>query len=393
MLSGLIFATDDAHDYPNLLGATLPFGGATLIEFQARLLRAVGVSQLIIVVTRLTPELLGAVSRMTRRGLTADIVRSAAEAEAKLHPLARVLVVADGLVTTDRIMSILSEASGDALLVTGDEDALPGLERVGANAIWAGLAVVEAQRIADVAAKPRDYDFESTLLRVTAQSGAMHLPLPVGEARAGHGIERDSARLRARNDAVVTGYISNRISWVDRYVIGPVARRVLPLLIGRAVPGLAVGVSAAAGMIIGLGLIATGWSVIGLPIVILSIGALEAGSVLSWMRDEQNTAAAQRAAITAGSLAAMVLLGLATSRAEGTGSGLTIAVALAVIAALVERGASERIRKRWWVSPPALPLLLTPFVMLGQPLMGLWAGAIYAGASLALVIEALREKP
>lgn len=393
MLSGLIFATDDAHDHPNLLAATLPFGGATLIEFQARQLRAAGANQLIIVVSRLTPELIGAVGRISRRGMTADIVRSAAEAEAKLHPLARVLVVADGLVTTGRTMALLTETTGDALLVTGDADALPGLERVGANAIWAGLALVEAQRIADVAAKPRDYDFESTLLRVTAQSGAVHVPLPLGEARAGHGIERDSTALRARNDAVVTGYIGNRISWVDRYIIGPVARRVLPVLNGRAVPGLAVGLSAGAGLAIGLGLTAMGWSVIGLPIAILSIGGLEVGSVLSWMRDEQGNATAQRAAIVAGSLAAVVLLGLATSRAEGTGSALTIAVAAAAIAALVERGANDRIRKRWWISPPALPLLLLPFVLLGQPLFGLWAAAIYAGASLAMVVEALREKP
>ena len=101
MLAGLIFATEDAEDRPGALAATLPFGGLTLIEFQARLLVAGGVTQIIVVVARLTPELLGAIARIGRRGASVDVVRGAGEAKEKLHPLARVLVVADGLVTTE----------------------------------------------------------------------------------------------------------------------------------------------------------------------------------------------------------------------------------------------------------------------------------------------------
>ena len=93
MLAGLIFATDDADDRPDALAATLPFGGMTLIEYQARLLIAAGASQIIILVSRLTPELLGAVARIGKRGVTVDAVRHASEAAEKLHPLARVLML------------------------------------------------------------------------------------------------------------------------------------------------------------------------------------------------------------------------------------------------------------------------------------------------------------
>ena len=55
MLSGLLFAIDDADDRPGRLTATLPFAGVTLIEYQARLLIAAGAAQVIIVVARLTP--------------------------------------------------------------------------------------------------------------------------------------------------------------------------------------------------------------------------------------------------------------------------------------------------------------------------------------------------
>ena len=81
MLAGLIFATEDADDRPGVLAATLPFGGLTLVEFQARLLIAAGASQIILVVARMTPELLGAINRIGRRGAAVDAVRTAAEVE------------------------------------------------------------------------------------------------------------------------------------------------------------------------------------------------------------------------------------------------------------------------------------------------------------------------
>lgn len=393
MLAGLIFATDDAHDRPDTLAATLPFGGATLIEFQARLLMTAGAGQLIIVVTRLTPELVGAVNRVKRRGIGVDIVRTATEAEAKLHPLARVLVIADGLITTDPIVALLSGEGRDTLLVTRDADALPGLERVGADAIWAGLARVEAQRIADVAAMPKDYDFESTLLRMTAQAGGDHLPLPLGNARSGHGIERDSTRLRAHSDLVVRAFVTNRIPWVDRYVIAPIAGRVLPWLAGRGVSDLVVVGTGVGFALTGLALMAWGFLGIGLLVVVCATGGMAIGSALSWLRDEQAIARFQRGAAVSSAALAPLLLGLSISTAEGTGTGNFVALALVGVAGLVERGSNARIRKRWWGSPIAYPLLLAPFVIAGFPLTGLCAVTAYATVSLVAVIEALREKP
>lgn len=393
MLAGLIFATADANDRPDQLAATLPFGGGTLLEFQARLLIAAGASQLLVVVARLTPELIGAVNRITRRGLSVDIVRTAVEAEDKLHPLARVLVVADGLVTAEPVIELMSGEGGDTLLVTTDDNALPGLERVGVNAIWAGLARVEVQRIADVAAMPRDYDFQSTLLRVVAQSGAAQLALPIGAVRAGHGVERDAARLRDRNDAVLVGHVSNRISWVERLVVAPVVRRVLPLIMARQISSALVGGASAGLMIGGLGLVGWGWPVAGWPLLLLAKLGLSSGAVLAWMRDDQQSARLQRAAIAGGSAAAVLLLGASIARAEGTATALVIAAALIVSAGLVERGTSDRIRRGWWSKPIAHPVILFPFVLIGLPLAGLALALAYATLSLAAVIEALREKP
>ncbi len=132
MLSGLLFAIDDADDRPGRLTATLPFAGVTLIEYQARLLMAAGAAQIIIVVARLTPELLGAIARIAQRGVVVDTVRSAVEAAEKLHPLSRLVVLADGLITTeDTIAMVLRDTGHDALIVLPEAAAEPG---------WSGWA-------------------------------------------------------------------------------------------------------------------------------------------------------------------------------------------------------------------------------------------------------------
>lgn len=393
MLAGLLFAIDDADDRPDTLVATLPFGGSTLLEFQARLLIAAGISQIAVVVARLTPELIGAINRIGRRGIAVDAVRSATEAVAKLHPLASVLVLADGLVTTgDIVASMVDEQTGeggDLLLVTSDADALPGLERVGRDAIWAGLARVQPVRLAEVAVLPKEYDFQSTLLRVCAQGGATHLALPTSRSRAGHGIEHDSSRLRRRNDAVLAAYVSNRVSWVERWLIAPVARAAMPWLVGRSVSGTTLAGGAGAVMLGGLALIGWGWSGAGLALVFAAIVTLSIGAALAWLRDEAGLARVQQGLIAGGAALAALLLGLA----GGVGSAsLIAALALVVLGGLAERAASERIRQRWWARASAYPLLMLPFAAAGQPLAGLLVAAGYAGLTLGAAIEALREK-
>jgi hypothetical protein len=391
MLAGLIFATEDAHDRPDVLAATLPFGGGTLVEFQARLLIAAGAGHLLVVVERLTPELLGAINRIARRGVPVDTVRSAAEASAKLHPLARMLVVADGLVTTDAVLALMSGDGDDALLVTSDAHALPGLERVGANAIWAGVARISAARLTEVADLPKEYDFASTLLRVTAQAGASHVLLPDDAVAAGHGVEHDSRKLADRNEAVVAAYVSGHAAWIDRYVQAPAARRILPLLIARGVSGLAVGV--AAGGILAIGLILSGWRYtgVGIALVILANVTLLTGSILSWMRDDNDHARIQSCGVAAGSAVAMLLLGRGISAASGTETALTLAIALVVAVGLAERAVIGRPRRSWWGSPAAYPVLLLPFVWAGHGVIGLGMAAVYAAFSLGGAIESLRR--
>ena len=386
MLAGLIFATEDADDRAGVLAATLPFGGLTLIEFQARLLAAAGATQIVLVVARMTPELLGAISRIGRRGVAVDAVRTAVEAVDKLHPLARVLVVGDGVVTTGDVVQSLAIAPQDTLLVTDQGDAR--YERVGAQAAWAGLAVLDGKRVGEVAAMPRDYDFQSTLLRVAAQAGADQVRLDLHMA-PGHSIERSAQALARRGNGTVAGLVAKPMRWADRFLLHPLIGVALPLLMARAVPTVGVLAGAVAVALAGAGTIFFGHPAIGMAIACVAVAVASISAALAWVRDEAQLARVADYATPAIAAVAALLIGYGSDRPAGP----ILATGLIVAGSLLERAAPSAHQRLLWASPAAYPLILLPLLIAGEPLVALAAAALYAAASLAAAIEAFREKP
>lgn len=393
MLAGLLFAIHDADDRPDRLAATLPFSGVTLIEYQARLLIAAGVTQIVVVVARLTPELLGAINRIHRKGVAVDTVRSAAEVSEKLHPLARVLMLGDGLVTTESIVVAMANEGGDALLVVPEDDAGPGFERVGGQMAWAGVARLDAARVAEVAALPNDYDLQSSLLRIAVQARAVHILLPTDAMRSGHGIERQARTLEERGRAVLASIVSGRSGWFDRFVLAPIARAALPWLVDRGVPGTSVGAGGLALGVAGLGAIGFGWGAAGLVLGAVGCVALALGAVLSGLRDEEPVARAQTHAI--GAICALSILTFAffLSGYRGDNTALATATGVVALAALVERAATMRDRPLWWGTPVGYLLITALFAVFGVPLLGLGLCAVYATATLTAAVERLRQQP
>ncbi|MBZ6380302.1 glycosyltransferase family protein [Sphingomonas sanguinis] len=393
MLSGLLFAIDDADDRPGRLTATLPFAGVTLIEYQARLLMAAGAAQIIIVVARLTPELLGAIARIAQRGVVVDTVRSAVEAAEKLHPLSRLVVLADGLITTeDTIAMVLRDTGHDALIVLPEAAAEPGLERVGGHMAWAGVARIDPRRVAEVAALPRDYDLQSTLLRMAAQARATHIPLPADAEKAGHGIVQRAETLDARGRAVVARLVSGRRSWFDRYILAPVARLALPRLVERAVPAHVAGGAGAGLGALGLVLILFGFPALGLFAAIAGTLGLGLGETLAGLRDEQGAARAQSAAIAGLAALAIAALGWQQYRMGGDEVAPVLALMLVILGSLAERAGLYRFRRRWWASPPAYLMVLWPMTLLGAGVWGLALASVYAIVTLTSAIETLRSQ-
>ena len=390
MIAGLIFATEAAEDRGEALAATSPFGGMTLIEYQARLLIGCGAGQLMIAVARVTPALLAAVNRIARRGVAVDVVRSAEEAAAKAHPLASIVVVADSLVTTDQAMRAIAFAQPDTLMVTAEAASPAAVERVDAGHVWAGLAALSATRLKEIAGMPREYDFQSTLLRVVVAGGAAQIQLPPAAKRAGHGVERNAGALASRGNAVLAALANGRTDWPDRFFFTPISRFALPKLAARGLPHWAA--PAAAGVLTLAGLAAAwfGSAGAGVLLSILGIASLSTGSLLSWLRGDDRRALAQEAAIALIAAITVLATGVAASIEDATLTPVVLA-AVAVAAA----GMGERSGARagwWWGSPAGYPLILAPFALAGLSWAGLAVTAVYAMVTLGAVVETFRAK-
>ena len=389
MLAGLIFAVEEASDRPNTLVATLPFGGMTLLEYQVRLLAGAGAGKVLVAVGKMTPALLAAVNRATKRHPMVEIVRSAEEASEKFADESRVLVMADGLVTTDPVIDRMAAEGAEALLVTDDASSPAAIERIDMRDSWAGMARISVAQLAQIAQMPEDYDFQSALLRVAAQSGAEHVPMTAGWLKSGHAVESSAAGLAARNTGVLAALTERRVDWADRWIFTRIARAVLPELVARAAPGWAVMLAAAVVSALSLAAIAKEWQAAGTAGALVAAATLATGSALAALRGEGKRGRVLEAAIFA-LFAAVILLSawvLWTQSASDT--PLALALAGVGLQLLVERVPAPH--RRWWASPSAHLLLLTPFAAAGMVEYGLIAIAAYAFVTLAAAIEAARK--
>ena len=390
MLAGLIFAIEEADDRPGTLAATLPFGGMTLLEYQVRLLTGAGVAHILVAVGRVTPALLTAVNRAVRRDVKVEIVRSAEEASEKVEPDVRVLVLADGLITSDAVIDRMVGEGAEALLVTDDANSPSAIERLDMRDSWAGIARVTGTQLGEIAQMPADYDFQSALLRVAVQAGAEHILLNPAWARSGHVVVLDAQALASRGGTILAALTERRAGWADRWIFTRLARLALPELTGRGVPGWTLTVGGGVFALSSLLAIGFGWEGLGMVASLVATAILAVGGAMAALAGD-----ARRATVV--ELAVTILFGLATL-SVGVGERMVAKswtpVVLALVAvgcqALVERVPSRH--RRWWSSPAAHLLLLTPFALTGYASAGLTVIALYAFATLAAAVEGSREK-
>lgn len=390
MLAGLIFAVEEASDRPGTLVASLPFGGMTLLEYQIRLLVGAGAEKVLIAVGKMTPQLLTAVNRATKKHPMIEVVRSAEEAAEKFPSDARVLVMADGLVTTDPVMDRMAAEGGEALLVTDDAESPAAIERLDMRDSWAGIARISVSQLGQIAQMPEDYDFQSALLRVASQSSAEHVPITAGWLKGGHSVERSAEGLAARNTGLLAVLTERRVDWADRWVFTRVARAVLPELVGRNVGGWVLMVAAGVVSLLSLMAVGLSWEGFGLVGALIVAATLATGSAMAALRGEELRGRALEWAILALFGAVALLLGWVEHAKLFSWTPMVFAAFGLGAQVLIERVQVRH--KRWWASPSAHLLLLTPFALTGFAEYGLAVVAVYAFATLAAAIEATREK-
>ncbi len=147
---GLLFPPSEA-------ASALIVGGIGILERQARQLRRAGVSEILIV----DPVPLQPVPAGVAMAKAADLAR--------IDITARVIVVAAGLIVDERAIAAVLRAEILALLV--QDATLPGaagIERLDALSFAAGVMLLPAAMVRDVASALGEWDLASTLNRAVA---------------------------------------------------------------------------------------------------------------------------------------------------------------------------------------------------------------------------------
>lgn len=316
-LAALIFAAQTVDDGSDMLRASLPLAGATLLEHQVRRAVRAGAGHIVVLVERLPVALIGAVDRLRRGGTRVDIARSVSDAAGRIHPDETVLIVADGCIAGADIFNRLVASPAPALMTLPDLPGLEDFERIGAQLRWAGLGLIDGSRLQATAARLGEWDFELTLLRQALEDDGTVLPAlgSSSEPAAERPIfARRASDLALLEQRIIDGSAGFREGWPARYVF-PLIERIgfARLARGPADPWW-LGVGAILLTVLSIPLAATGWFGSALVLLVLSgplasIARRLADVRMTRLRHEQRLSHARFAAASAALAALGIRLG------------------------------------------------------------------------------------
>jgi hypothetical protein len=382
-LAALIAAYHEADEPPGTLRATLPLAGRTVVERQARLAAASGADPIVVLVERVPASLLAAIDRVRAEGISVAIARNAGEAAEAVAPGDRLLLIADGLVADESHVARLTGAGGAALLTVPDRGEDGRYERIDAESLWAGLALVEGSMLRRTAEMLGDWDLQSTLLRHAVQSGARQLALH-GEGADDSLTIAESADDLAEAEAVIVASASApRGSWISRYLLAPVEHQITRLVMPSDLTPSWLYIGAVVLVALGGLLFAKGWLGAGLFLLLLSTPLDGAAERLSVLRME-GRAPPEWWSYTHPLAAGLALAALGWHLSDVRGWGCLALVAAAAAFSLALRFESEGRSvpgEVWLAEPKGMMWLMLPFAIADAWTSALTVLALYAAGS------------
>lgn len=257
-LAALIAAYHESGE-AGVLRATLPLAGRTVIERQARLAVAAGVTRIILFVERMPPDLSAAIDRLRAARLPIHVARSAEEAAEAIDPSDRLLLVGDGAIAEAAQLTRLADTEGYAVLTVPDGAYGELYERIDASSRWAGLAAMDGEMLRKTIAMLRDWDLQSTLLRRTLQADATHVaadgPVAILDGWGDLATLERAIISAAAASGASGGWAGRMLAPIERvFTLSLLGSRVGPALLGAA----SVFLTAAGGLFIFYGWFLTG---------------------------------------------------------------------------------------------------------------------------------------
>lgn len=224
-LIGLIFA-------PAADVAALPVAGLTLVQRQARLLRRAGCSPVLLVGAEPLTPVPDEAEAVSVAGLPDRLA---------MFGTSPVLAISPGLILDERGIRELAAQPGPAMLVSdGRLVPPPGVERLDASTLCAGLMKLPARQLADLARDIGDWDLGSTLIRIlAADAGVMRVFLETLDSYApdrrrdvpllwARPLDADTARVTG--EAILAQAQKGCLDWPARVLHPPVENALVRLL-------------------------------------------------------------------------------------------------------------------------------------------------------------------
>jgi hypothetical protein len=405
-LAALIFASQTIDDGSEVLRASLPLAGATLLEHQVRRAVRAGASHIVVLVERLPAALIGAVDRLRKGGTRVDIARSVADAADRIHPDETVMVVADGCIAGADVFNRLVASPAPALMTLPDLPGIEDFERIGAQHRWAGLALIDGARLQATAARLGEWDFELTLLRQALADDGVLLPAlgSSGETLPSDHpiIARHASDLAMLEQRIIAGSAGFRDGWPARYIFPLIERIGFTRLSRGPADPLWLGLGAILLAVIAIPLASAGWSgpALGLLVAsgpLASIARRLADVRMTRLRHEHRLSNARLAAASA----ALVALGIRLGDDGQWGWALLAVLTVGVMIALAsEWRTAHRLDNRtdmpFMATGDGLIWLFLPFALGGSWRAGMMIAALYTVTSFVvaqrLVHDAIAAK-
>lgn len=380
-LAALVAAFDVEAGSPR---AVLPLAGVTLVEHQIRRLAIAGAERPILLVEQMTPSLAAPLARLRADGIAVKVATSISAAADLLAAEPRVLILGDACLPDRALIDRVATAGIPSIAVVPDTPEHVAFERIDAEHRWAGIALLDGRRIAEVAQMVGDWDPISTMLRSAVQESAIRIEagrdVPV--------LAGSPDMLRAAEARLIAASREASRGWSDRFLEAPIAEALLPQLFARSIqPSLPAALSALLA-IIGGAVALGGYRWLALIPVLLAGPLARMGQRLSLIQARRVPAAGTLAIVRLIGRG-MAALGLGWWLMQGSGQWGWLLVATLLLGAMSGLVVARQIvawmgdgkDPEWLATPSALGWALLPFGVIGSWPAGLAAITLYAGVS------------
>ena len=209
----------------------LPLFDNLLVDRQVRVAGRLGAEKIIFLCPTIPGAILQYIDELKVRKIDAEIVRTARELVQYSSEENELIVVADGVLPSSKVESLLAEQIGEVIYTVENDEVFEDFERIDLNQRWLGLAKLKASRLSMMIDVPDDWNVGSALLRIAVQSECERIVIPGPDIIAGSVVHLE-------NSSETTEYTRRKLKepglakggLLERFLIWPVSRRLLPRL-------------------------------------------------------------------------------------------------------------------------------------------------------------------